>query len=240
MNEKLNVSAIQRHCVSDGPGVRTTIFLQGCSLRCPWCCNPETQDFNEVARMCSTEELFNEVMKDEHLFSISNGGVTLSGGEPLLQADRLVELLHKLKENKIHIAMETTLYVSEEKLRKVKDFVDFWYVDLKLQFASLYTNYKSTSQKSVAGNLKLLQKNNSHIEYRMVFMKECLTNLSSIRKDLNELNVNQLTLLFYHSLAESKYERMKRKFSRFSSPSMDDYILFKKSVPDIKLDYLNV
>ncbi len=147
----LRVTSIQRGCVNDGPGVRTVVFLKGCSLRCPWCCNPETQlmehqayinndkcllykkcpsqlcnncvrvggtkDLNqcvfgvyeEVAKDYEVSQLFEEINNDEKLFRETGGGITFSGGEPMLQAESLLLLLKLLNNKGFHIAIETTL-----------------------------------------------------------------------------------------------------------------------------------
>ena len=112
--ETLRVLKIQRTCVHDGPGIRTTIFFQGCRLRCAWCQNPEalslmpnrTHD-NEY----SLADIVELVSRDKAYYFSSGGGVTLSGGEPLLQnPDGLIPLFESLIKEKIHITVETGLH----------------------------------------------------------------------------------------------------------------------------------
>ena len=132
MNKMGLVFNIQRYSLNDGKGIRTMVFLKGCSLRCPWCSNPESQsekieimvnkekaekykNIAEVSEISSeivgkwygVNELINEVLKDEIFFNASRGGVTLSGGEILNQADFSREFLKELKENGVNTAIET-------------------------------------------------------------------------------------------------------------------------------------
>ncbi|MDE5944146.1 MAG: 4Fe-4S cluster-binding domain-containing protein [Rikenella sp.] len=135
----LEVTAIQRLCIQDGPGIRTTVFLKGCSLDCPWCCNPETKlgmpdRFKEgtpVAIRYSTDELFDKLVADRAYYG-RIGGVTFSGGEPLLQTESLLPLLRRLREAEIGICIESSLYVPFPAIRQIDPYVDFYLVDIKL------------------------------------------------------------------------------------------------------------
>lgn len=160
MNEIL-LTNIQRFSLHDGPGIRTTVFLKGCSLRCPWCSNPENlsnspQSYikdgieGTYGRYYTPDELTIECLKDKNfyegkindptLWNITNssdiellpGGVTFSGGEALLQMPALVPVIIALHENNIHIAVETCLFVPSANLQLALDMVDFFYVDMKI------------------------------------------------------------------------------------------------------------
>lgn len=176
------ITNIQRMCMHDGPGIRTTVFLKGCSICCPWCANPENLSaqiqyyFDESkckksAEVCPynqkcvilddnksgimkndlakenvicpvgaigmygkkmpVDEIYNEIIKDQ-VFWDKSGGVTFSGGEALLQIDDLLELMRLLKQNKIHIAVESALFVSGESVKKALDYVDLFIIDVKI------------------------------------------------------------------------------------------------------------
>ena len=103
--DKLKVLKIQRTCVHDGPGIRTTIFFQGCGLSCLWCQNPEALSFHPdmtPERDYSISDIIELVSRDKDYYNKTNGGVTLSGGEPLLQApESLIPLLESLRKEKI-------------------------------------------------------------------------------------------------------------------------------------------
>lgn len=136
------ITNIQRFSLHDGPGIRTTVFLKGCSIRCPWCSNPENinhqieryvKDGKEgfYGKESSVDEVLKEVLKDK-IFYEDNGGVTFSGGEALLYAKELLPLMEQIKQNDISIAVESSLFVPSSYLEKVIPFVDYFYVDLKV------------------------------------------------------------------------------------------------------------
>ncbi len=118
------VSEIQRGCLGDGPGIRTTVFLQGCSLRCPWCHNPETRPF-AAGRKRTVEEVMRVVRRDLFYYRESGGGLTLSGGEPMAQAEFAEALLAAAKAEGIHTAIETSGVHSLASLRTVCDLFLF-------------------------------------------------------------------------------------------------------------------
>ena len=121
---------IQKFSVHDGPGIRTIVFLKGCALRCKWCCNPESQSFEiqnmtlggktkVVGRDVTVREVIDEVLKDRIYFRRSGGGLTLSGGESLLQADFAAALLAAAKENGLTTAIESTGFAQFSTIQKV-------------------------------------------------------------------------------------------------------------------------
>lgn len=135
------ITNIQRFSLHDGPGIRTTVFLKGCSIRCPWCSNPENinhqiesyvKDGKEgfYGKEYSVDQVLKEVLKDK-IFYEDNGGVTFSGGEALLYAKELLPLMQQIKQNNISIAVESSLFVPSSYLEMVIPFVDYFYVDLK-------------------------------------------------------------------------------------------------------------
>lgn len=157
---ELLITNIQRFSLHDGPGIRTTVFLKGCSLRCPWCSNPENLvaekqnyikgsvkgSYGEDYTSC---QLYEEIIKDKafyegeyhniedlqadhRLLDKLPGGVTFSGGECLLQVRLLEELLKRLREENIHTAVETCLFVNEEQLVLAMKYIDLFYVDMKI------------------------------------------------------------------------------------------------------------
>ncbi len=158
MEDRILVSNIQRFSLHDGPGIRTTVFLKGCSLRCPWCSNPENISFSiqkyvkdgikgVYGKWYKPQELLQEVLKDKFFYEwqdynwmsnnirqdiLSTGGVTFSGGECLLQILQLIPVLIKLKDEGVHTAVETCLFVPKENLLLALKYIDFFYVDVKV------------------------------------------------------------------------------------------------------------
>lgn len=258
MPVKIRVTAIQRLCVNDGPGVRTVVFLKGCYLKCPWCCNPETIHYDTdeyfdkrtckypvksaICRNCElyggrslkihcplnsyektysdyeVDELYDLLMRDEHLFR-ENGGVTFSGGEPILQAIVIKPLLEKLKKNGIHIAFETTLYAPCNHYEAVKEFVDYWLVDLKFQYGFIPNLDYNIGTESFETNLSDLQKSHKQTLYRMVIMAEVLTRTDAIIEQMKKHHVDNVELLGCHALAENKYLELNKIFHRFKIPT---------------------
>lgn len=242
----LNVTNIQRGCVYDGPGVRTTIFLKGCSLCCPWCCNPETLtrdgafyvDNNKclkflgitssICNVCEKyggeksirdcpynvaesvssdygiEELTESILKDIDLYSDTHGGVTFSGGEPLLQADALVALLEIIKNENIHVTFETSLVVPTEKIESVLALSDCFIIDYKLQpQMKLYDeNYFRLINKNLQ---KLVEKEKYN---RLVFVDEMLECKNDVLYRLQNLSVSDVEILLCHDLGVKKYEKL--------------------------------
>lgn len=161
MELNILLTNIQRFSLHDGPGIRTTVFLKGCSLRCPWCSNPENllpvpQDYikdgisGTYGKYYTPEELIKECLKDKAfyegklndpaLWSISSaadienlpGGVTFSGGEALLQIEALIPVITALHSSGVHIAVETCLFVPPSNLNIAFNHIDFFYVDMKI------------------------------------------------------------------------------------------------------------
>ena len=158
MEKRILITNIQRFCLHDGPGIRTTVFMKGCSLQCPWCSNPENinrypqkyiKDGVEgfYGKWYEPNEVLDKILKDKAFYSgksnnwyitkaeqISTlpGGVTFSGGECLLQMPQMVPLLEKLKEYGIHTAVETCLFIPKESLVLALNNIDFFYVDMKI------------------------------------------------------------------------------------------------------------
>lgn len=152
------VTNIQRFSLHDGPGIRTTVFLKGCTLRCPWCCNPENilsqiQHYEKngirgtYGVRYTTDSLYKEIIKDKSFFAGSiedygitspallmklPGGITFSGGEALLQISQLEQLLQRLNKEHIHMTVETSLFVRQEALRIAIRYIDLFYVDIKI------------------------------------------------------------------------------------------------------------
>jgi pyruvate formate lyase activating enzyme len=156
--EKIILTNIQRFSLHDGPGIRSTCFLKGCSLCCPWCCNPENissqiqhyiKDGKEGSYgvFYSPEQLYKELIKDEPFFmgglddyNITSyeqirflpGGVTFSGGECLLQIEALIPVIELLEKKHIHIAVETCLFIPCSNLKLAIKYFDLFYVDIKI------------------------------------------------------------------------------------------------------------
>lgn len=242
----LRVTSIQRGCVYDGPGVRTTVFLKGCLLRCPWCCNPETILSEEqifandslclklkgiesvlcavcernggvklvsecpfgvadyVSRDYTPDELFHILLQDKELYRISGGGVTFSGGEPLLQVRDLQSVLVKLKEENVPIAFETSLVTDDVNIEIARKYADLFLVDLKIQ-PKMYL-FEMEYIQATLSKLALLQ--GKDILFRMVFTDDVLEQKEEVLRQLQVFKVTAIEILRCHNLGEKKYEKL--------------------------------
>ncbi len=128
---RLRIRDIQRYCLDDGPGIRTTVFCQGCPLRCWWCHNPETQPFTAASAAWACEDLCEYLRRDERYWRASGGGVTFSGGEPLAQADAVLPAARMLQQEGVHVAVCTSGQGRGEDVDRLAGSVDLWLIDLK-------------------------------------------------------------------------------------------------------------
>ena len=216
ITQSLKHFEIQRTCFYDGPGIRTTIFFQGCNLRCLWCQNPEGQSFQGVITpSCnySIDEIIEVVSRDKEYFFSTNGGVTLSGGEPLLQdPDSLIRLLKVLKKEKIKVSAETSLHAPWKNISKIAPYIDLFLVDLKVVGDdTLHLKYTKQDSTLIYSNIEKLLELNANIKFRMVMVPGFTDNESNIQATANflkSIKYDSIELMKYHSLYEDKAERL--------------------------------
>lgn len=206
-----SINSIETFGLVDGPGIRTVIFLNGCNLRCKYCHNPETWKMQEMNY--TSDEIVKKCLRNKPYFKRNNGGVTFSGGEPLLQYDFLVETCKKLKQENIHIAIDTSgvgLGNYQELLKNIdvvlldiKHITKEGYIDIT-GFDYIDKFYEFVEQ---------LNKTNVEVWIRQVIVpdindnEEYMKNLSAyIKKHIK--NVKRVDFLPYHSLAKEKYEKL--------------------------------
>jgi pyruvate formate lyase activating enzyme len=225
---------IKRYSLHDGPGIRTTIFLSGCPLACWWCQNPEGQklDLDEamkirgkskssfsttkdlIGREASVEEIMAEIERDRIFYDESGGGVTFSGGEPLVQHEFLDGLLDSCLHLRIGTAIETCGYASWEVVRKVKDKIDLFLYDLKLMDSKEHERYTGASNKLVLSNLEKLDGEGKNIIIRFPIIPGITDrsgNIHQMTKYLKNLtSVKEIDLLPFNKLGKGKYEKLNR------------------------------
>lgn len=247
----IRITNIQHFSLQDGPGIRTTIFLKGCNLNCPWCCNPETINYNieeynenglkkEFGYDISNEKLEKEILKDKIYYSKNNGGVTFSGGEPLLQIKELEPLLKKLKEDNINICFETALQIPTNLLKIAIKYIDEIFIDIKI--------LTKEAEELINGNLKLYYENlkiisNSEIKditFRIPLNKEYTLNednINRIAKIISEYPNYNIEIFKTHNLGEDKYKLLNKKLENFSD--ITDYEM-KKVYEKLKKNNKNI
>ena len=239
MSDSGYIFDIKKFAIHDGPGIRTTIFLKGCSMDCWWCHNPESRNLKPepilktnnideqeiIGREISVEEVLHEIDKDMIFYEESGGGVTISGGEALMQHDFLYFILKKCKEKNIHTALDTSGYAPEEIIRKITGVVDLFLFDLKLIDEETHEKHTGVSNRLILNNLKFLDDQEENIIIRIPIIPgftDTESNLLQISEFIRNLNnVQSVNLLPYNKMGVEKYKRLKKlyKLTEVSVPS---------------------
>ena len=209
---KVRVTDIQHFSLHDGPGIRTTVFLKGCNLKCPWCANPECispKIEGEFGWDISLEELQKEILKDEPFYK-TGGGVTFSGGEPLLQIKKLEPLLKYLKNNGINICFETALFTSQDYLIMANNYSDEFIVDIKMLDKNNCKNILGGDLDIFLNNLELL--NLTKTTFRIPVTKFSLDDQNSILDLLTIFKPKKVEIFKLHNLAKRKYDILGKDF----------------------------
>ncbi len=220
MNGK--ISTLETMGSADGPGVRLVVFLSGCKLRCLYCHNPETWLMQNYTREISSEEVLKLFNKYKPYYG-EHGGVTFSGGEPLMQSEFVLETAKLLKQNGIHVAIDTA-GVAED-YDEVLDVVDLVILDVK---AVEPDEYKMITGRDISDfNLFLqkVQEKNKKLWIRQVIVpginddEEHVLKLKNFAENLK--NIERIELLPYHSMAESKYKDLGLEYRLSGTENMD-------------------
>ena len=151
-----NIHSIESLGTLDGPGVRTVVFMQGCPLKCQFCHNSDCIPMSDKNRMTS-DQLVAQLLRNRHYWNSDtnpNGGVTFSGGEPMLQATFIKECALALESEKVHIVVDTSLFTSRESINVLLPYVDLWMVSLKHLDAKVHKELTGVPNEAILENLK--------------------------------------------------------------------------------------
>lgn len=209
----------------DGPGIRYVIFLQGCNLRCGYCHNPETWN-NCEGNDVTTEELINKIIKYKSYFK-DNGGVTVSGGEPLLQAKFVTDLFKKCHENGINTCLDTSGNIFNEDVKELLNHTDLVLLDVKFTNEEDYLEYTLGSYNKVINFLSYLDSNNNKVILRQVIvptLNDSNDNILKLKELANTYKcVSNIELLPFKKICQSKYDNLNInfKFNIYDTPSKD-------------------
>ena len=266
MHEKVPIIKIQRFCLHDGPGIRSTVFLKGCPLRCKWCANPETQSIfrqievnrflcigcKQCIKACPTgalqlsedgkitlsrakctgcsvcadqcpsgalltmgkwvtqEEILDEVLRDKRFYSQSNGGVTFSGGEPLMYSDFIASIMEKLKYQGIHVLLDTSGMAPWEDLEKVYPLCDDIYYDIKVVDPIKHKHYTAQDNKRILDNLFELDSKQIPVTIRFPMIPGVNVTKDDLEKMVETIGRLQhykgICILPYHKFGIMKYK----------------------------------
>lgn len=220
----LNISKIQHFSVGDGAGIRTTVFCKGCNLRCPWCHNPETWFFQPqtlhyeslgINECCgiemNVEDIVKDVLEDRDFYEESGGGVTISGGEALLQADGVAALAGCLKEEGIHVLIDTAGNVPFEAFERVWPYVDGFLYDFKCASEVGYQNVIKGNYRLIVENLRRLLAEGANVRIRIPLIPGFNTDPDSVAvmgSALQELGATEADLLPFHRMGSGKYKAL--------------------------------
>lgn len=231
---QLNISDIQHFSVGDGPGIRTTVFLKGCNLHCPWCHNPETLSPKPVTlhypkanktvsygRLMTVGEVVADVLEDVDFYRQSGGGVTISGGEPLLQYEAVAALAKALQDRGISVILDTAGCVPWHHFEAVLPYVDQVFFDWKTSDPVFMREGIGGDHSLVHTNLTRLLQTGTSTHIRIPVIPGINTQTSSVRailQDLQKAGVTTVALLPFHRLAAGKYEAMGLSYAYRDTP----------------------
>lgn len=222
---------IQRFSLHDGPGIRTTIFTNGCQLRCAWCQNPEgltvTTEFG--AREMTSADVVAEALRDRVFYETSGGGVTVSGGEPLVQAAFNREVLAALHETGIHTAMESCLAPDWDRLESFLPVTDLFLVDLKIADPAAHGDWTGRDNAGIQANFRRLAERGANVRVRVPLIPDATATEDNLRR-LGRFVAAvaprvPVELLNFNPLAESKYRRMNHEYRFAGARQFDDTAL---------------
>ena len=203
------INSIETMGLVDGPGIRFVVFLQGCKLRCIFCHNPETWSNVPVIEMTS-EELVDKILRYKPYFE-NNGGVTFSGGEPLLQPEFLLETCKLLKKENIHISLDTS-GVGIGNYEEILKYIDLVILDIKAYEQELYKKITGYNINEFIRFLDICIKLNKKLWLRQVIIPGINDNkeyIKGLKIFTNKIpNVEKIEFLPFHTLGKEKYKKL--------------------------------
>jgi len=227
------IFSVKRYSIHDGPGIRVTFFMKGCPLSCWWCHNPEgisplPENIYQTERVgdiefsktetagtyLSVDEILGILEKEKIFFSESGGGVTFSGGEPLLQPDFLLESLIACKSNGYHTAVDTSGYSQWDNFKSILPFTDLFLFDMKHIDSAKHTLFTGESNELILSNFKMLANSGKDIMVRVPLIPgindstEDLNGIIKMISDNISEHILKINLLPYHRIGASKYRKL--------------------------------
>ena len=231
---------IQKYSIHDGPGIRTIIFLKGCPLRCRWCCNPESQSYEiqtmklrdrpakTVGQDVTVREVMEEVEKDRVYYRRSGGGLTLSGGECLMQPNFASAMLRAAHETGINTAIESTGFAPFETIQKLLPYLDYYLMDIKHIDSKKHKEFTGQPNERILENaFKIASSGSAELIIRVPVVgpfNGTEAEIAAIARFAKSLpGVRKIHLLPYHRLGQDKYEGLGRPYlmEGLTPPSKD-------------------
>ena len=229
---------IQRFSLHDGPGIRTTVFLKGCPLRCMWCHNPESWKLapepmvkeNGESRICGREmtadAVIEEVLADRAYYENSGGGLTVSGGEPMLQLPFLLELLKMAKAAGIHTCLETSGYCERDSLDAVLPFVDLFLFDIKETDPERHREFTGVDNRLILQNLEHLHRAGADILLRCPIipgLNDSDGHIATVAALAREYpNIRGVEIMPYHDMGKGKWKELGREYALSDKKTVEE------------------
>ncbi|MCX6321613.1 MAG: glycyl-radical enzyme activating protein [Bacteroidia bacterium] len=226
------IFSVKRYSIHDGPGIRVTFFMKGCPLNCMWCHNPEgispfpenviisdkvgEREFSnskEVGKYYSVENILEILEKERVFINQSKGGVTFSGGEPMLQFEFLFEALKACKENGYHTAVDTSGYSSFENYKSIIPVTDLFLFDIKHLDEARHIELTGVSNIGILDNYRILLNSGKDIMVRVPVIPgfnddpDHLKKLKQFLLSTKTESLKKINLLPFHKIGSSKYKR---------------------------------
>ena len=227
-NTKGRIFDIQRYSIHDGNGIRTIVFLKGCVLRCRWCCNPESQEYDiqtmmvqgkpkVIGRDVTVAEVMKTVEKDRQYYWRTGGGLTLSGGESLCQPEFATALLQAAQESGISTAMESMGCAKWETIEKLLPYLDQYLLDIKHMNPRKHKEFTGRSNELMTENaMKIAKSGMTELSIRV----PVIPGFNDTEEEIRQIaaytatlpNVKRMHLLPYHRLGQDKYTGLNREY----------------------------
>jgi pyruvate formate lyase activating enzyme len=226
------IFSVRRYSIHDGPGIRVTFFMKGCPLKCRWCHNPEgispfpemviqtnkigEREFSkneEVGTYYSVEDILEILDKEKVFFKQSKGGITFSGGEPMLQVEFLLEALKECKKNGYHTAVDTSGYSSADNCRSIIPFTDLFLFDIKHLDEVKHIESTGVSNTGIIENYRHLLESGKDIMVRIPVIPgfnddtDHLERLKNFISSTKTASLKRINLLPFHKTGSSKYKK---------------------------------
>lgn len=219
---KGKISSLQSLGTLDGPGIRYVVFMQGCPLRCSCCHNPETHDINGGMEY-SAQEIVENVVKYREYFG-QDGGITLSGGEPLMQTEFAIEVFKKCKEKGINTCLDTSGCIFNNSVKELLSYTDYCMLDIKYATDELYQKYVGCSIDTPLEFLEYLSVSGIPTRVRQVIVptiNDSDSDIEALKTLLQGKEIEKVELLPFKKICQTKYDNMKKEFPFGNIPSAD-------------------
>lgn len=228
------IHSIQSLAASDGPGVRFAVFMQGCHLRCGCCHNPDTWQISG-GKESTAEEIIKKAVRYKEYFG-KDGGITVSGGEPLLQADFVKEVFELAHNEGINTCLDTSGSIMNDKIKKLLAVTDRVLLDIKYTDNALYLEHVGCEIEPVLEFLGYLNENNIPVTLRQVIIPSLNDNEENILK-LKEIAdkhscVDKIELLPFRKMCQIKYDNLGTEFpfAHISEPKAEKMQALEKLI----------